>query len=387
MDAILKAKSLRQTSSGCPIAASPRTKLAERISFGYARAAGSGGLASSTRGGLTSAARGRFAPAARGRFAPAARGGLAPAARGGLAPAARGGLAPAVRSGLAPAARGGLAPAARGGLAPVARGELAPAARGGLTPTTRGDLVPAARRGRHGQVYRRGAFVPAVRPKGGIGAERVAEKCNPVAAAAAVAPGYSEAAAELCVNKHCLLNICEVPHKGYALTQALHSPAGSSRNFQAAAKEVHSGHKDSQLWRSSEAAMKKNVQQSVAESTAKTYSYWWNRFCLFCCRTGATRMPFSGHTAAVFLSSLAEAAAGLGGVDTARSALRHYFTVNCPDIKCPTDGTEVTLVMKGIRRRFAKPVSKKSPLTGEQFYKILDKLLDKSTSPLSNCVG
>ena len=115
----------------------------------------------------------------------------------------------------------------------------------------------------------------------------------------------------------------------------------------------------------------------MAESTANTYRYWWNRFCQFCCRTGATQMPFSGRTAAVFLSSLAESAAGLGGVDTARSALRHYFVVMCPDTTCPTEGTEVSLVMKGIKRRFEKPVSKKSPLTSEQFYKILFKLLDK----------
>ena len=181
----------------------------------------------------------------------------------------------------------------------------------------------------------------AVRPKGFIGAERVAEKCDPVAAAAAVAPGYSEAAADLCVNKHCLLNICEVVHEGNAVNQASHSYAGSSINFQAAAKEVYSGREDSQLWISSEAALQKNVQLSVAES------------------------------------SLAETATGLGGVDTTRSALRHYFSVNCPDIMCPTDGTEVSQAMKGIKRRFAKPVSKKSPLTSEQFYKILDKLLDK----------
>ena len=114
----------------------------------------------------------------------------------------------------------------------------------------------------------------AVRPKGFIGAERVAEKCDPVAAAAAVAPGYSEAAADLCVNKHCLLNICEVVHEGNAVNQASHSYAGSSINFQAAAKEVYSGREDSQLWISSEAALQKNVQLSVAESTAKTYSYW-----------------------------------------------------------------------------------------------------------------
>ena len=60
----------------------------------------------------------------------------------------------------------------------------------------------------------------------------------------------------------------------------------------------------------------------------------------------------SGHTAAVFLSHLAETAAGLGGVDGARSALNHNFTVKCPDVKCPTDSAHVVLAMKGIKRRW-----------------------------------
>ena len=308
MEAILKAKSCWQTNSGDSTAVNSPLKLAGRISFGCSRRAG---------------------------FVSAARGGLLPAAR-----------------------RGGLVPAARGGLVTAARGRLV-LARGGLVPTARGGLVLTAG----------GRFVPAARPTGISGAERAAEKCGPVAAAAAVAPGHSEAAAELCVDKHCLLNMCKVTHDVKSVTKALHRDTVTS-----------SGLKASQLWRSSVMAMKKNVQMSVAESTAKTYGYWWTRFCTFCDRTGAVQMPFSSHTAAVFLSSLAESAAGLGGVDAARSALRHHFVVMCPDVKCPTEGSEVTLVMKGIKRRFEQPVSKKSPLSGKDFYKILNKLLNKDCS-------
>jgi hypothetical protein len=65
----------------------------------------------------------------------------------------------------------------------------------------------------------------------------------------------------------------------------------------------------------------------------------------------------SGHTAAVFLSHLAETAAGLGGVDGARSALNHNFTVKCPDVKCPTDGAHVVLAVHSFLLRYGGDIA------------------------------
>ena len=182
---------------------------------------------------------------------------------------------------------------------------------------------------------------------------------------AAVTTGHGEAAAKLCEDEHCILNICAVKHLGL--------------KPQTKVCEAAAVRQDSLLWSRSVAAMEKNVKMCLAESTARKYDYWWSRFNEFCQKTEAVKMPFSGHTAAVFLSHIAESAVGLGGADAARSALRHFFLVHCPASKCPTDGPEVTLVMKGIHRRFEKPVVKKAPLTSVEFYKLLTFLTDKAS--------
>ena len=227
----------------------------------------------------------------------------------------------------------------------------------------RGGHVPSFDRGSHVLRSKTGSLLRSSERGGHVStlvkgrAERAMVKSGPVAASAAeAAPGHSEAAAELCQNKQCILNICEVSH----VTATAAAAAGTA----------------SSLWSRSVAAMELNVQQAVAKSTAKKYDYWWGRFCAFCRRTEVTEMPFSGHTAAVFLSHLAESATGLGGVDGARSALKHNFTRKCPDMKCPTDGAQVILAMKGIKRRFEKPVTKKSPLTIVEFYKLVKVLTD-----------
>ena len=207
----------------------------------------------------------------------------------------------------------------KSGLVPaVKKSGCVPAVKknGCVPAVTKNDCVPAVKKSGCAPAVKmsscvQSGFVPASRPTSFRGAERVAVKSGPVAAATAVAPGHSEAVAKICVNKQCLLNICEVSHEGKHVPKTM-----SCAIFQAPPGILSGSHKNSQLWNSSVAAMKRNVQQSVAEFTAKTYRYWWNRFYQFCCRTGATQMPFSGRTAAVFLSSLAESAAGLGGVDT-----------------------------------------------------------------------
>ena len=47
---------------------------------------------------------------------------------------------------------------------------------------------------------------------------------------------------------------------------------------------------------------------------------------------------------------------GLGGVDHARAAVRFFWKLEYPDEDSPTDSFRVSSVVKGIKRRFAKPV-------------------------------
>ena len=111
-----------------------------------------------------------------------------------------------------------------------------------------------------------------------------------------------------------------------------------------------------------EAARLTNFQHSVASSTAKNYAYWWSRFRVFCQQIDAITMPFSSETAGLFLSHLAEASPGLGGVSNAKAALNFYFSVKFPDLVSPAASANVGAIMKGIKRRFEKPTVKKTPL-------------------------
>lgn len=59
------------------------------------------------------------------------------------------------------------------------------------------------------------------------------------------------------------------------------------------------------------------------------------------------------------------------GVEGARAALRHHFTVEQPREPNPVDGKEVGLTMAGVRRRFQTPVKKKAPLDKAAFFCLL----------------
>ena len=110
----------------------------------------------------------------------------------------------------------------------------------------------------------------------------------------------------------------------------------------------------------------------LAQGTRGKYKYWWCRFEKFCSEYGRQCSPFSEVTAAAFLSYLAEKSRGVGGVDLARSSLRHFHLLNFPEKPIPTEGEMVRSVIKGIKRRFMVPVKKKRALTSTELARILD---------------
>ena len=123
------------------------------------------------------------------------------------------------------------------------------------------------------------------------------------------------------------------------------------------------------VWQLGEAARRANVRAVLASSTAAQYERVWRRYGEFCSATGQPRD--SSNTVCVFLSYLAETSEGMGGVEVARAALSHHFAVEQPTAASPTEEKEVTMVLKGLRRRFQMPVTKKKPLSKEEFLKIL----------------
>ena len=122
-------------------------------------------------------------------------------------------------------------------------------------------------------------------------------------------------------------------------------------------------------WQLGERAMATNIRASLAPSTGGGYERMWKKYVDFCSR--ADRARRSSKTVCAFLSFLVQTSTGMGGVEGARSALRHHFLVEEPDLACPTNGQEVMMVLKKLSRRFNVPVTKKAALAKVDFYKIL----------------
>ena len=114
-----------------------------------------------------------------------------------------------------------------------------------------------------------------------------------------------------------------------------------------------------------------NLENALAPSSSGQYDYWWNRFQVFCKKFDRKCLPFDLLTCVTFLSHLAENSEGIGGVDQARSALRHKHYLHFPNVVSPTESVRVDSVIKGIKRRFKKPVQKKRPLVPTDFQKLL----------------
>ena len=132
----------------------------------------------------------------------------------------------------------------------------------------------------------------------------------------------------------------------------------------------------SEDWNGILSLVDKNLGSALSAQTQNQYSYWWSRFEKFCCLFHRESKPFSQLTVVGFLSWLAEASPGLGGVDQAKAALRHFHILNFPDLPSPTDGVHVAMALKGIKRRFQKPVQKKKPLAVADFSKLLSTIVD-----------
>ena len=129
-------------------------------------------------------------------------------------------------------------------------------------------------------------------------------------------------------------------------------------------------------WQSVVSVMEDNVEHALSVNSTSQYGYWWNRFDKFCVKFNRQKQPFNAITAAGFLTWLAEESQGLGGVDQARSALRHFHYLEYPDITSPTEGMRVDMVVRGIKRKYKKPVQKKKPLSTNDFQKLLVAIVD-----------
>jgi integrase len=216
---------------------------------------------------------------------------------------------------------------------------------------------------------------PAVRSDGSAASTATASDVTVSASAASVSaatdtPTASAAAAVRSFRSAAGAAVVPVPFKSKS-EKSVEVKVEKHRRLVASFAKVPVSRRDPQLWLDSVDSALVNMQSALSEGTAASYQYYWSRFEGFCKASKKSAMPFSALTVTSFLSFLAESSDGIGGVDAARAALHFYWGVKFPELFCPTDSHSVRAVMSGIKRRFMKPVTKKKPLSVQDFSKIL----------------
>ena len=157
-----------------------------------------------------------------------------------------------------------------------------------------------------------------------------------------------------------------------ASTAAVVSTAATSTAAAASTVAASTTAAESAEWELGKTAMQKNLEAALAPSTAAQYKYCWRKFTEYCLKANRTPLSCSGAEVATYLSYTAETASGMGGVAAARSAIRHHFTLLEPHRENPANSNEVNTSMKGLKRRFFKPVEKKAPLKKDDFCTLLE---------------
>jgi hypothetical protein len=118
------------------------------------------------------------------------------------------------------------------------------------------------------------------------------------------------------------------------------------------------------------------IKESVRESTLKKYSLAYARWTNFCSLTGVSPLPASAAHVSACLATLASETRSVSTVEAVYAAISHAH--HCLNLKSPTSGPAVSLLMRSIRRRFKKPVSSVKPLTSEMLRAMLDHLYQPS---------
>ena len=113
-------------------------------------------------------------------------------------------------------------------------------------------------------------------------------------------------------------------------------------------------------------SLDKNLSASVADSTHKTYAYWWNRFQRFCQDIGENPAKASEDFLLWFLSLLTDSVQDRSSVRQARAAIKHFWVIagRCTS---PIEEVRVSKLVCGIDRPFFKPVKKSGAISEQEF--------------------
>ena len=104
------------------------------------------------------------------------------------------------------------------------------------------------------------------------------------------------------------------------------------------------------------------LDEARSASTVKAYSSGFKRFVMWAELHGlSTRLPIAPLHCALYLLSLIQTSDSISPVTTAFYSVRHVHVI--VGLPSPTDNTLVKNVLEAGKRRLAKPVTKKEPVT------------------------
>ena len=130
----------------------------------------------------------------------------------------------------------------------------------------------------------------------------------------------------------------------------------------------------------SQVLLERNLEAALSEGTKKIYRRWWSKFSQFCEDRGKVPQCADPHLVGRFLSMQGEVSTGLGGVDQARAAIRWGILLARPSRRSPTDTPLIQGVIKGMKRRFFKPVVKKAPFSRGNLRTFLEEIVGQRRS-------
>ena len=120
------------------------------------------------------------------------------------------------------------------------------------------------------------------------------------------------------------------------------------------------------------------IAGAFTESTGNNYEGCWKRFQEFCVSNGRQFMPASIETVALYLVVVAKRGESISPALSARAAISYYHKVAQPEDIAPTEAERVKQVMAGLKKKYAKPVVKKKPVTPEIMKALLRVMLPVS---------
>ena len=125
------------------------------------------------------------------------------------------------------------------------------------------------------------------------------------------------------------------------------------------------------------------LTNAVAPSTAKSYENQWRKFGKWCQSNSRTLLPSSAESVQLYLANVALRSLTLPPVLAARAAIGFYNRLAHPDIINPTETQAVRNVVQGIKRKFARVICKKKPLTPDMVRGILEHLTRNSLNRMN----